>query len=83
MFTDAKLTVKEVQAQTFALKIEDIDRIEHMIASAEARRNIALREIERHRETLGRILREAAREVEDAEFTEVEPPQLESCEEVE
>jgi hypothetical protein len=43
-----------------------------MLASAEARRNNALREIDRHRETLGAALRRAVDEIEDAEFQDVE-----------
>ncbi len=44
-----------------------------MIAGAEARRNIALREIDKHRATLGAVLRQAADEVQDAEFKEIPP----------
>jgi hypothetical protein len=43
-----------------------------MLASAEARRNNALREIDRHREALGAAMRRAVDVVEDAEFREVE-----------
>jgi len=43
-----------------------------MLASAEARRNNALREIERHREARGAMTRLALNEVQDAEFQEVE-----------
>jgi len=43
-----------------------------MLASAEARRNNALREIDRHRSTLGAAVRQTIDEVEDAEFQDVE-----------
>jgi hypothetical protein len=46
-----------------------------MVAAAEARRNIALREIDRHRATLAAALRQAVDAVEDAEFKEI-PPRL-------
>ena len=46
----AGLTIDAVMAQTLALNIDEVDRIDRMIAGAEARRNIALREIDRHRE---------------------------------
>ena len=46
-----------------------------MVAGAEARRNVALREIDRHRATLAAALRQAAAEVLDAEFKEI-PPSL-------
>jgi hypothetical protein len=43
-----------------------------MLASAEARRNNALREIDRHREALGGAVRQAIDEVQDAEFRDVD-----------
>ena len=58
-----------------ALKIDNMERIDRMITGAEARRNIALREIDRHRATLAAALRQAADEVLDAEFKEI-PPSL-------
>jgi hypothetical protein len=45
-----------------------------MIASAEARRNAVLREIERHRSTLGRELRRLVPAAEDAQFEVIESP---------
>jgi hypothetical protein len=54
------------------VKLDEIERIDRMIASSEARRNNALREIDRHRATLGAALRAAVDEAEDAEFTNVE-----------
>jgi hypothetical protein len=50
----------------------EFERIDRMSASAEARRNNALREIDRHRETVGAGARKAIDEVEDVEFREVE-----------
>ena len=43
-----------------------------MLASAEARRNNALREIDRHRDAAGAAVRQAIDEVEDVEFRDVE-----------
>ena len=43
-----------------------------MQASAEARRNNALREIDRHREATGAAVRRAIDEVEDVEFRDIE-----------
>jgi hypothetical protein len=59
----------------FILRMETAERIDRMIAGDEARRNVALREIDRHRATLGAALRQAADEVLDAEFKEI-PPSL-------
>ena len=62
----------EVMAEAFAETIDSFERIDRMLASAEARRNNALREIDRHREALGAVMRRAIDEVEDAEFRDVE-----------
>ena len=43
-----------------------------MLASAEARRNNALREIDRHRDALGGGVRRSIEEIEDADFRDVE-----------
>ena len=53
------------------MKLDTIERIERMIMQAEGRRNMMLREIDRHRDVLARRLAEAATEIEDAEFKEI------------
>jgi hypothetical protein len=68
----AGLTIDEVTAKTAEEKIETFERLDRMLASAEARRNNALREIGRHREALRFAARSAIDEIEDAEFREVE-----------
>ncbi len=61
---------------TLRLRMETAERINRMAAGAEARRNAAWREIDRHRATpLAAALRQAADEVLDAEFKEI-PPSL-------
>jgi hypothetical protein len=64
----AGLTMDAVMARTLGLKIHEIERIDRMTMSAEARRNAILREIERHRATFARTLRRAIEDVEDADF---------------
>lgn len=44
-------------AQTLSVKLKDFERIDHMTMHAEARRNAALREIDRHRDVVTRRLR--------------------------
>jgi hypothetical protein len=56
-----------IAAQGLCLQLGNIERIERMIMAAEARRNAALREIGRHRSTLGRQLRQAVLEAEAEE----------------
>ena len=67
----AGLDQEAIAAQTLALKLDTIERIERMIMQAEARRNMMLREIDRHRDVLARRLTEVATEIEDAEFEEI------------
>ena len=50
------LTMEHVAARTFALQIDDMERIDRLIAATETRRATALREIERHRAALARHL---------------------------
>jgi hypothetical protein len=68
----AGLTIDEITAKTAEEKIDTLERLDRMLASAEARRNNTLREIDRHREALGGAARGAIDEIEDAEFREVE-----------
>jgi hypothetical protein len=72
ILTSAGLTPDSILAQTFCLKVNDIERIEHMIALAEARRNATLREIDRHRQTLGQKLRRTAQQLEDGQLRVIE-----------
>ena len=67
----AGIGIDVVMAQTLAMKLDAIERFDRLLASAETRRNAALREIERHRATLATALHLATQEVEDAEFEEV------------
>ncbi len=72
MLEKAGLTMDDVMAEALAEVIDAVERFDRMLASAEARRNNALREIERHREARGAMTRLALNEVQDAEFQEVE-----------
>jgi len=68
----AGLTIDEVTAKTLEKKLDSFERLDRMLASAEARRNNALREIDRHRDALGGGVRRSIEEIEDAEFRDVE-----------
>jgi hypothetical protein len=67
----AGLTIDAVMAQALCAHLDDIKGIEAMIAMAEARRNGALCEIERHRATLAHRLRQTIQQS-DAEYQAVE-----------
>lgn len=72
----AGLTTDEVTAKTLERKIDVFERIDRMLASAGARRNNALREIDRHRDAAGAAVRRAIDEVGDVEFRDIETGQL-------
>jgi hypothetical protein len=63
----AGIGLEGVVAQGLCIELDFIERVERMIMAAEARRNAALREIDRHRATLGRQLRQAVLEAEAQE----------------
>src|SRR5262245_42098698 len=71
LLASAELTMDAVMAQTLALKLDEIERIDAMTMRAEARRNVALREIDRHRASVAQALRRAVNDIEDAQFEEV------------
>ena len=68
----AGLTIDEVTAKTLEYKLDSFEQLDRMLASAEARRNNALREIDRHRSAFGAAVRQAIDEAEDVEFRDVE-----------
>ncbi len=74
IFQAAGLSQRTVDAQTIILYLDEIERLDRMVSSAEVRRNNAIREVRFHREALARSLRRSCEEVEDAEFTEIPAP---------
>jgi hypothetical protein len=76
MLKKAGLTIDDVMADAFAQLIDSFERFDRMLASAEARRNNALREIDRHRAALGAAVRQVIDDVEDAEFRDVETGEM-------
>ncbi|HEX4209889.1 MAG TPA: hypothetical protein VHY56_05815 [Candidatus Binataceae bacterium] len=72
----AQVTMEDVMADTLEGKIESFERFDRLLASSEARRNNALREIERHRAALGDAVRQAIDEVQDAEFRDVDTAEV-------
>ena len=72
ILTNAGMTIDEVTAKTLESKLDSYERLDRMLASLEARRNNALREIDRHRAALGGVVRRSIEEIEDADFRDVE-----------
>jgi hypothetical protein len=66
------LTMDAVTAQTLSLKLDDIERIDRMIAVAGGRRDAILREIDRHRQVLSQDLRRAVQQIDDGHLRVIE-----------
>ena len=67
----SNLSIENVMAEALVLKLDEVERIDHINARAEARRVSILREMDRHRTALATSLRQATQAIEDAEFSEV------------
>jgi hypothetical protein len=65
------LTTDAILAHTLSKKLDDVERIDRMLANAEARRHVVLREIDRRRAAVATRLRAAAEAIEDGEYSEV------------
>jgi hypothetical protein len=76
MLVSAGLSMDAVMAKTLELRIAEIERIERMIASAEVRRSLVLREIERHRAGFAQNLRRTIENVEEAELKLIAPEEI-------
>ena len=68
----AGLTIDAVMAQTLAVRIDDVERIDRMVIIAEVRRDAVLREIRSRRAAFGQALRRAGEAI-DAEFDDLVP----------
>jgi hypothetical protein len=64
-------------AQTLSQDLDQIEQIERMTAMAEARRNNALHEIERHRATFANALRRNVQQIEEGECQVVDAESVE------
>jgi hypothetical protein len=72
LMASANLTMDTVMARALVTEFDHIERIDRLMTIAEGRRNIVLREIDRHRSTFGQVMRERVRDVAEAEFEIVE-----------
>ena len=72
LLTRAGKSIDNFMAEALAEKLDDIERIDHLITIAVNRRNASLREIDRRRAVLGEALRRSVQEVEEAEFKVIE-----------
>jgi hypothetical protein len=68
----AGLTIDAVMAQTLAVRVDEVERIDRMVTTAEMRRDAVLREIGSRRAAFGQALRRAGQAI-DAEFEDVAP----------
>jgi hypothetical protein len=72
LLASAGMTWETVQAEAFKLRLAEIERIDRLIMTIEARRDATLREIDRHRMGFGQKLRRAVEQVEDASYRVIE-----------
>jgi hypothetical protein len=81
---EGNLDVGVIVARTLAQKLDEIERIERMLAVAEVRRNAAWREIERHRAIYAEELRRAVQQIEkrvtEHDQREQDPSEPRQCE---
>jgi hypothetical protein len=78
LLDSAGLTEDAVLAQTLAVKLDQIDRIDRMTFQAERRRDLAIQQIERrHLAARARaaVKRASEEEIEDVEFKELSEPE--------
>jgi hypothetical protein len=74
LLREADLSMDDVAAVALRMSLDDVERIERMIVSVEARRSAVLREVARHRAAFAEDLRRSSGSVRDAEFTEMGRP---------
>jgi hypothetical protein len=72
LLTAAGESMDRFMAYALVQKLDDNERIDRLIATAESRRDASLREIERRRAVVGETLRRSVQEIEDGEFKEIE-----------
>jgi hypothetical protein len=72
ILTGAGVSMNALIADALAEELDYIERIDHLTAIAENRRNASLREIDRRRAVLGETLRRSVQEIEDGEFKVIE-----------
>jgi hypothetical protein len=71
LLASSGLTIDHVIAQSLALELNNVERFDLLMAISEKRREIAFRELDRHRAILARTLRDSVKNVEGAEFSVV------------
>jgi hypothetical protein len=67
--TSVGTSIDKLLAESMRSRSGDVERLDRMLVSAEARRSAALRELDYHRGPLARKLRRAIAEAEQSEFT--------------
>ena len=72
LMASAYITMDMVMADAFLEKLDSIERIDRLVATAEGRRNSILREVDLHRAALSKNLRVTMENVEEAEYKIVE-----------
>ena len=71
ILNEAEIDFESIMAQTMAVKLDEIERIDRLMTQNEIRRNALLREIDRRRLALAQRI---MKDVEDISDAESEPP---------
>jgi hypothetical protein len=79
LLASANITMDELMAETLTDSLDHVERIDRLMASAEARRDDALRQIEWHRSSLAAALRRNVARVEDVEYHVVDDKPDDRC----
>ena len=77
ILASAGRTMDNIYASQLTEEIDKIERIERLITVAETRRNVSLRELDRHRAVLAEALRQKIPEIESTEYRVIEPTRTE------
>lgn len=80
LLEQAGLDEEAITAQTFIVHLDELEKLERIIAGMEARFNKCLSEISRRRDILARRMREVSQEITDAEFSQLSPQKLAAAE---
>ena len=80
LLKQAGLDEEAITAQTFIARLDELEKLERVIAGAEARFNKCLQEISRHRDAIARRIGAVSQEITDTEFADVSPQKLAAAE---
>jgi hypothetical protein len=73
LLAEAGTSIDALMAEALVNELDDVERIDHLAAMAEKRRDETLREMYRLRSSLGERVRRSVQEIEDADYSVIQP----------